>query len=429
MLLTATTVTATLVTVGMAVAALASAQDRRDALIVALALLPATAFAAANPIRIPTLPSGGISLAPVFIVAGGVLYGWELAALLALAGCAIPGIAHRLLADRAGLLSDQLVFGIAAKVLAGAAAGLASAVTSSATTTGATTARSLAAAATFYATNLLFESASAAVSGDRSFPSTLATIALGTAVPAVILAPSALTLAVLWQRSPFLSLALVGPLVASFLQGRSAQDAFLAKQLALTDAITGLGNQRAFRDRLRRDLELAQEKQRPLSLALIDLDDFKDVNDRFGHPRGDRVLGQIAVRLRHGGEAFRLGGDEFALILPERSSTEAMEIVEAVLRRLHEPLPDHESSVAASAGVATFPDDAASLDGLLECADLALYAAKSAGKRHAATFEGMADAELGLRAEHTRASELAPDAEERARWGLTQASHARPRSS
>jgi len=87
-------------------------------------------------------------------------------------------------------------------------------------------------------------------------------------------------------------------------------------RLALTDPLTGLGNHRHFHERLERELAQARERRLPLSLCLIDVDDFKRINDRFGHPAGDRLLSQLATRLRQTGEAFRLGGDEFALLLP-----------------------------------------------------------------------------------------------------------------
>jgi len=112
---------------------------------------------------------------------------------------------------------------------------------------------------------------------------------------------------VLWERSPVLSVALVGPLLAIALYQRSTHSALRAMRLALTDPLTGLGNHRHFHERLQRELLNAEEQARPLTLCLVDIDDFKRINDRFGHPSGDRVLSQIATRLRQGGEAFRLG--------------------------------------------------------------------------------------------------------------------------
>src|SRR5207237_1155033 len=90
-----------------------------------------------------------------------------------------------------------------------------------------------------------------------------------------------------------------------------------AMRLALTYPLTCLGNHRHFHERLQRELLNAEEQRTALTLCFVDIDDFKKINDRFGHPSGDRVLSQVAGRLRQGGEAFRLGGDEFALLLSD----------------------------------------------------------------------------------------------------------------
>ena len=137
-------------------------------------------------------------------------------------------------------------------------------------------------------------------------------------MPFALMASAALMLVILWQRSPFLSAALVGPLLAIALYQRSTFRELRAMRLALTDPLTGLGNHRHFHDRLERELADSQAQGYPLSLCLVDIDDFKRINDRFGHPGGDKVLAQLATNLRQGGEAFRLGGDEFAILLPGR---------------------------------------------------------------------------------------------------------------
>jgi diguanylate cyclase (GGDEF)-like protein len=153
-----------------------------------------------------------------------------------------------------------------------------------------------------------------------------------------------------------------------------------AMRLALTDPLTGLGNARHFLERLERDLDAAEQARDPVTLVLLDVDDFKLVNDRYGHPAGDAVLVEVAGCLRRGGEAFRLGGDEFALLLTGRSRAEGVAVAEAVLTRIATAAYPHGGAVTASAGVATFPAPALARGDLVRAADGALYRAKHLGK-------------------------------------------------
>src|SRR5207247_5298951 len=115
----------------------------------------------------------------------------------------------------------------------------------------------------------------------RRLPSLLLANVRATAVPFALMTSAALMLVVLWQRSPALSGALVGPLLAIALYQRSTYRALRAMRLALTDPLTGLGNHRHFHERLREELQDARRNRRPLALCLADIDDFKLVNDRF----------------------------------------------------------------------------------------------------------------------------------------------------
>jgi diguanylate cyclase (GGDEF)-like protein/putative nucleotidyltransferase with HDIG domain len=187
-------------------------------------------------------------------------------------------------------------------------------------------------------------------------------------------------LVVLWQRSPLLSAALVGPLLAISLYQRSAYQALRAMRLALTDPLTGLANHRSFQERVQRELLGAEARDVPFTLCMLDIDDFKRVNDLFGHPVGDNVLAQVGARLRQNGEAFRLGGDEFALLLPTRNAEEALPIAQSVLERIAALDLGEVGSVTASAGVASFPTQAFHRDELIRLADSALYWAKEHGK-------------------------------------------------
>ncbi len=155
------------------------------------------------------------------------------------------------------------------------------------------------------------------------------------------------------------------------------------RSLAYHDELTGLPNQRLFDDRLGLAIaHCAREKGR-LAVLYLDLDGFKAVNDSFGHGVGDRVLVELAARIRSGvrGEdtVARLGGDEFAVLLPQVSgAADAGQVVRKVLDALSVPFWFEGSSVAisASVGVGLFPDDGVSPGELVRSADAAMYRAK-----------------------------------------------------
>ena len=117
-----------------------------------------------------------------------------------------------------------------------------------------------------------------------------------------------------------------------------------------------------------------------MTLCLIDVDDFKRINDTYGHTVGDSVLAGIASRLRGTGEAFRLGGDEFALLLPGFDATEGARVGEAVIERVVAGRYEGGATPGLSVGITTFPKDADDRKELLQLADHALYASKERGK-------------------------------------------------
>ena len=205
-------------------------------------------------------------------------------------------------------------------------------------------------------------------------------------MPFGLMSSAALMLVVLWERAPLLSAALVGPLLAIALYQRSTFRELRAMRLALTDPLTGLGNHRHFHDRLERELADSREQRYPLSVCLVDIDDFKRINDRFGHPGGDKVLAQLAATLRQGGEAFRLGGDEFAILLPGRDEEGARIAAEAIVARLPEVELAPAGPVTVSAGIATAPEDEVDRDELVRRADSALYWAKEYGKNQVRVY-------------------------------------------
>jgi diguanylate cyclase (GGDEF)-like protein len=149
----------------------------------------------------------------------------------------------------------------------------------------------------------------------------------------------------------------VGPLLAIALYQRSTFRELRAMRLALTDPLTGLGNHRHFHDRLEREIADSSAQGYPLSLCLVDIDDFKRINDRFGHPGGDKVLAQLATNLRQGGEAFRLGGDEFAILLPGRDEEGSRMAAEAIIERIAAVEFEPAGPITISAGIATVPEE------------------------------------------------------------------------
>jgi len=343
------------------------------ALISLAALTAAATLAERFPVPINAETGGGVlSLTFVFAVAAIVLFGWAAGALLLLAVTAVVQLAqHRPL--------QRIAFNVAVLALVALAAGALIAPIHG-QSVGAVVARVVLAATADNVVNIVLISAAIALSSGQPYLQLMRTHVRATIVPFAFMASAALMLVVIWQRSPVLSVALVGPLLAIALYQRSTHRALRAMRLALTDPLTGLGNHRHFHERLQRELLSAEEQAQPLTLCFVDIDDFKKVNDRYGHPSGDRVLSQVGARLRQGGEAFRLGGDEFALLLVDHDETMALAAADSIVERIATVDFDHIGTVTVSAGLATFPMQGHGRDELIRLADSALYWAKEHGK-------------------------------------------------
>jgi diguanylate cyclase (GGDEF)-like protein/putative nucleotidyltransferase with HDIG domain len=337
-----------------------------------LAFLLASTLASRYPVPIEGAESGGVTLSFVFGTSGIVLFGWDAGVLIALAAPAIVQLLEHRPLERVAYNASVFAVGAAA------ASVLVALVDGSGTATIVT--QVAISATTQYALNLLLVSGAVATTARRPLAELVASSARATAVPFALMASAALMLVVLWQRSPILSAALVGPLLAISLYQRSSYQALRAMRLALTDPLTGLGNHRSFQERLQRELVHAEAKGEPFTLCMIDVDDFKRINDLFGHPAGDRILAQVGNRLRQNGEAFRLGGDEFALLLPGLSADDALSTSSSVLARIATLELEDVGSVTASAGIAGYPRQAFDRDELIRLADSALYWAKEHGK-------------------------------------------------
>lgn len=174
------------------------------------------------------------------------------------------------------------------------------------------------------------------------------------------------------------------------LEGKRSELAHLARH----DPLTGIANRRLFAERAEMALARANRSGQMLAVLLIDLDDFKPVNDRFGHAAGDAVLVAVASRLqalvRETDTVARIGGDEFAILL---EAIEDREHIEPVVRKLLDeivkavPWDEGELRVGASIGIKVFPDGNDSLDSLMSGADQAMYRAKTGGGARFAFFE------------------------------------------
>ncbi|HKW61796.1 MAG TPA: GGDEF domain-containing protein [Candidatus Acidoferrum sp.] len=177
---------------------------------------------------------------------------------------------------------------------------------------------------------------------------------------------------------------------------------------AVTDPLTGLYNRRLFGESFEKELNRARRYTQPLSLAILDLHRFKEVNDKHGHPRGDEVLRATAATLkkalRTSDSAFRIGGDEFALLLPQTDSQQALALsrrVETVFAEMIRPL-QLEVTVSMDHGIAIFPEDAEQADQLIRIADERLYRQKH--DNHKKTVNGARRTETPQAEETTSAS-------------------------
>ncbi len=166
------------------------------------------------------------------------------------------------------------------------------------------------------------------------------------------------------------------------------------------DPLTGLKNRRRFDEDLRTELARSRREKSVGAVLMLDLDNFKQVNDTLGHPAGDRVItdiaGVLSARIRATDVVARIGGDEFAVVLPHCDIDEAEELADSIAKsiRLHTPPGEAAPPLTASIGVATFGPRSGGFEEVLSAVDNALYEAKRAG-RDSVRFAGVAVAATG----------------------------------
>jgi diguanylate cyclase (GGDEF)-like protein/PAS domain S-box-containing protein len=163
------------------------------------------------------------------------------------------------------------------------------------------------------------------------------------------------------------------------------------RRLAVTDELTGLRNRRAFEERLVMEFSMARRRKRELAVLLIDVDNFKLTNDRYGHAAGDEVLRRLGMILRTTVRLpdlpARYGGEEFVVLLPESGEESAMGLARRVMQRVAQEEWENEP-VTISMGMAAMNESLVNGYQLVELADEALYAAKRAGKNRVMAHSG-----------------------------------------
>jgi diguanylate cyclase (GGDEF)-like protein/PAS domain S-box-containing protein len=177
----------------------------------------------------------------------------------------------------------------------------------------------------------------------------------------------------------------IGAQIGQFMARRQAEER--VHHLAHYDELTGLPNRSMFNQRLTHALAQARRHDKPLAILFIDLDRFKNLNDTLGHQAGDRVLKQVAERLRgclrEGDTVGRLGGDEFVVLIEEMAQPmQVAAVAQKIIAAVAQPfiLDAHEFHITASIGISTYPDDSEDMQGLLKNADISMYRAKDQGK-------------------------------------------------
>lgn len=199
-------------------------------------------------------------------------------------------------------------------------------------------------------------------------------------------------------------------LVVAYLLDSLRAHVEIEQELARSDPLTGIFNRRAFLEHLQHRLDLAAREGKPITLAYIDLDDFKRINDRSGHEEGDRVLRLVASTLtqsiRRTDVVARLGGDEFALVIAGADRSGAESIIAKTRHSLLRALDFEQSMLTCSIGCVTFQAPLPSADTAIRAADTLMYKVKNQGK-NAVAFE-VFDYQVSNVAQPSAASEGAP---------------------
>ena len=162
------------------------------------------------------------------------------------------------------------------------------------------------------------------------------------------------------------------------------------RRLARRDRMTGLLNRTVFIEELRDETERSERYDRPVSLLMMDIDHFKDINDEYGHLVGDRLLEQLAEllqeELRRNDFAGRYGGEEFGITLPETGCSQSIEVAERYRQCIKDTSFEEDIDLTVSMGIATYGQSVSTVNGFLKLADTAMYHSKRNGRDQANHF-------------------------------------------
>lgn len=397
-LITGTLALAAPVVIGAAVGIALAPPGTTEALAVVL-FLGLALVAEMKPVPLEEDDTSTVSVAFVFILSALILFGWEYAVAIAVVSALVAQLVERRPLPRTA-------FNTSVYALSAFAAVPSLAFGASVDDALAVTVFALVGGAAFVCVNVGF--ISLAISSYEGIPiRPLLASDFRLAGPAfAIQAFLAALAAALWATDPWLLVLMAGPLFTVTLYQRSSLASRRATRDAHTDSLTRIGNNRAYELGLRSAFEGAAASGSPMTLCLVDVDDFKHINDTYGHPLGDEVLVEVA-RLLHTGPdclgAFRFGGDEFAVVLG-CGEARARRHVEALYERMRASQFAHGETATVSVGLATFPEHAEDVEALEHAADNALYWAKQNGKNQSCAYspvvaEAFTPAELERRAE------------------------------
>ena len=376
------TVAVALPIVVVSLATIALDRPSRSTVLVVLLFFALSLMADLRPVPMDEAGKSEVSIASVFIVTSAILFGWRYAAPLAALSIGITYVIS-------GRPVSRTLFNASMYAISAWAAALPVMLFGPIQGSDAVrlTGYVLLGGAVHLAVNVMLVAGAISISQGAPYHKVVIPgLRHGGAAFAIMVFLASLA-ANLWVMQSWLLVLLAGPLFTLTLYQRSALHSRIAARDARTDNLTGLGNHRAYQAALRERVEESRRGGEPFSLCLVDVDNFKHVNDVYGHPAGDEVLVLIGNMLANaeGAEAFRFGGDEFAVLFSfdEMSAYRQLEMIQHELA-LVEASP--AGPVTISVGIASFPSHAAGADELQRTADGALYWSKQHGKNRSCLY-------------------------------------------